>query len=86
MLSVVDKYFSDPIVKEHLQLALSTMDSMSLYSSSSSQSESSTNGRSKGKSRRKFRGGLPASPAEVRPERGELSQRDRAKFYSKVSK
>ncbi len=43
-------------------------------------------GRSKGRSRRRHTGKVNSSPVEPRQVKRELSQRDRAKFYSKVTR
>ena len=85
VLHVVEKYFSDPVVKEHLQLAISTMDSTQ-PSLSRTSSGKNVSGRSRVKSKRKYIGGLPSSPVETtHTVKTTLTQRDvRAKFYSKV--
>lgn len=85
MLQVVEKHFSNSIAKEHLQLAISTME-MTLSPLTDARSVTDTSGRGRGRNKRRQLGGITLSPAgEVKQERRELSQRDRAKFYSKVS-
>lgn len=86
VLSVVEKHFSDPIVKEHLQLAISTM-SATPPPTSPSLSETSLNGRGKSRHKRKYVGGMPSSKGKKSAvSKGEgLTPRDvRANFYSKV--
>ena len=84
VLSVVEKHFSNPVLKEHLQLALSTIEATPIPSSPAL-SDNSTNGRGKSRKRR-HTGGSAGKRKRSSDSKGDsLTPRDvRAKFYSKV--
>jgi spatacsin len=89
VLNVVEKYFSKPVVKEHLQLAISTMSTTPPPQSPSLSEVSSGSGRGKPRSKRKYMGGLPPNghTQKKKDEKLPASPVDvRSKFYSRVKK